>query len=159
MRQQGIHQFKNESRVAEVIRDNAPESGIYVLPYFKDGHASESRQKEAMMMRDNGPVMFASILSNGLGKDRFKPIIIAYVIQVIGAALIAWMLSKTKGMVFWHKVRFVTLIGLLVGILGILPLWNWAGFPAAYVIVDIINLVIAWFLAGMAISKLVKVGK
>jgi len=49
----------------------------------------------------------------------------------------------------------VALIPFIVFFLGIMPNWNWWGFPRNYVILDLIDLIVAWTLAGFVISKLV----
>ena len=154
-----FQKFTNESRVASVIRDNAPEKGLYILPntYGYDENSCPSEMRKSVEMMDNGPFVFASVVPNGIGRGIAGPLVISFVIQVIGAFIVSWMLSRTKGLHFWQKVKFVTLFGLAVGVLGLLPSWNWLGFPAGYVVLNIVNLVISWFLAGLAIAKIVRV--
>ena len=50
----------------------------------------------------------------------------------------------------------VTLIGFLIGFLGEMPYWNWWGFSFGYVVVEIADAVIGWFLAGLAIAAVAK---
>lgn len=156
-----FHSFKNESKVASVIRENAPEKGIYILPntYGYNENSSQSEMNKAIEMMDKGPFMFASVVPNGLGNSMDGPLVFSFVIQVVGAFIISWMLSRTKGLAFWDKVKFVTLFGLGVGVLGLLPSWNWLGFPGLYVAVHLLDLIVGWFLAGMAIAKLLKIAK
>ena len=109
-----------------------------------------------MEMMDQGPFMFASVEPSGMGRAMGASLVFSYVIQVIGAFIVAWMLSCTKGLTFWYKVRFVTIFGLGVGVLGFLPSWNWLGFPGVYVFMNMVDLVIGWFLAGMVMAQLNK---
>jgi hypothetical protein len=156
--QKCMNKFTYEDDVASVIRDNAPVPGIYVLPNtfgYKEGENTEHMHK-AMKMMEEGPFMFASIQPNGMGKMGMKPFVGSLILQFIGAYFVTWMLMQTKGMSFRAKVGFVTLFGLSVGVLGKLPDWNWWGFSASYVMTAVVDLVIGWFLAGLAIAKVLK---
>lgn len=148
-----LHQFKNEAQVYEAIKKNAPVSGIYVLPnMYGASAAQESHQK----MLAKGPVMFASVLVEGAGHLSVMPFVIALATQIVGAILIMWMLMQTKLNSFRKKVGFVVLVGFLVGLLGVLPAWNWWGFSGAYVLSCFGDLIIGWGLAGLAMVKLMK---
>lgn len=156
-----FHKFTNESSVASAIKENAPQKGIYILPntYGYDENASQSEMRKAIEMTDHGPFMFASVVPTGMSRNMAGPLVLSFIIQVIGAFIISWMLSRTKGLTFWHKVKFVTIFGLGVGVLGLLPSWNWLGFPGGYVFVNVVDLIIGWFLAGLAIAKLVRIAR
>jgi hypothetical protein len=156
--QKCINQFTFEDDVASVISDNAPVAGIYVLPNTF-GYGSESDSKEmqrAMNRMENGPFMFASIQPNGVGKMTMKPYVIYLILQFIAAYIVTWMLLQTKGLAFKMKVAFVTLFGLSAGILAELPDWNWWGFSFGYIMTNVVDLAIAWFLAGLGIAKVLK---
>jgi len=153
-----MKKFSNEAEVASVIRDNAPTPGIYVLPNtcaYKEG-TSQHEITRGMDMMEKGPFMFASVQPHGMGKMGPGPFIISLVTQFIGAFIAAWMLMQTKGLTHKQQIGFVTVFGLGVGVLGMLPAWNWWGFSGCYTIVGIIDLVISWFLAGVAMSRILK---
>lgn len=150
--------FSNESEVARAVSHNAPTCGMYILPNtFKyDSNTSQSEMNKGMAMMEKGPFMFACVQPNGMGKMSIKPFIISLIIQIIGAFIATWMLLQTKGLAFRQKVFFITLFGLGAGVICLLPCWNWWGFPGSYVLMNIVDLVIAWFLAGLAIAKVLK---
>lgn len=156
--QRCLNKFTNESRVAEVIQNNAPVSGMYVLPntFSYSPSTSQHEMSHGMQMMENGPFMFASIRLGGMGKMSLKPFIISFIIQFIGAWIISWMLFQTKGLPFRKQVRFVTFFGLAIGILSQLPDWNWWGFSCGYVFINIVDYLIGWFLAGLGIVKVLK---
>ena len=156
-----FHQFSDESRVAAVIKENAPEKGTYILPYTFDYDENTSKEKarNTVDIMDNGPFVFASVLPYGMGRSMAAPLVTSLIIQIVGAFLIAWLLSQTKGLKFWQKVRFVTVYGLAVGILGLLPAWNWLGFSGTYVLVNMADLIISWWLAGLVIAKMLKIAR
>lgn len=153
-----LKKFSNESTVATVIKKNVSEDGIYILPNtfsYSEG-TSHSEMTKGMKMMEEGPFVFASVKVHGVGKMSAKPFVISLIIQIIGAFIVTWMLMKTKGLTFWRQVGFFTLFGLGVGILGLLPAWNWWGFSFSYVLVGIVDTAIGWFLAGLGVAKLLK---
>lgn len=156
--QSTLKQFSNESEVAGAIQGSVMESGMYVLPntFHYDDQTSQHHMKRSKEMMENGPFVFAAVSQYGMGKMSLRPFIVSLIIQIAGAFIVVWMLMQTKGLHFKQQVAFVTLFGLGVGVLGELPNWNWWGFSSSYVLACIVDLVIGWFLAGMAISKVIK---
>lgn len=65
-----LHRFTNEDVVAEVLRENASQSGIYVLP--NTGHYSNHTPikdiKKSHEILKKGPLVFASIELQGIKK-------------------------------------------------------------------------------------------
>ena len=153
-----LNRFANESDVANVIRDNASEAGMYVLPntFVYDGSTSQKDMEKTMEIMEKGPFMFASVKPNGIGKMTMGPFIVSLIIQIIGAFIVTWLLMQTKNLPFKKQVGFATAFGLGVGILGQLPYWNWWGFSGAYIFSNIVDLVVGWFLAGFGIAKVLK---
>ncbi len=157
-----LNKFKDESKVYQAIKDNAPVSGIYVLPnmyIYRDGASQSDLNREVSsqtQMMQKGPVMFASVCVEGITGSMYMPFIISLIIEVVGAGIITWMLFQTRLTAVEHKIAFVTLAGLLVGVLGLLPSWNWWGFSLSYTLGGMADLVIGWFLAGIAIVKVAK---
>jgi hypothetical protein len=150
--------FADESEVAEVITDNAKETGVYILPntfgYRKD--ASPKEMNKAMQMMQKGPFMFAIIHPNGMGKMSAKPFVISFITAFIGAYIAISLFMHAKGLTFNKKVGFFALFGLGVAVLGELPLWNWWGLPFGFTLVHMLDHVIAWSLAGLGIVKILK---
>ena len=145
--QMNIMKFKQEKEVQEVIRDNAVGSGVYVLPHCCN------KDKQELEMARKGPTMFCAVRMEGYHMGA-SSIIISLITQIIGAAIVAWMLLQTKIRDYQKQVFFITVIGFVVGLLGLVPGWNWCGFSLGYTIVLWLDLIIGWFLAGLAVAKL-----
>jgi len=145
-----MNTFTDEDKVSSVIMENTLKDGIYVLP-----NICESANEHTQAMK-KGPVMFASIQRYGFDVNSMAPYILSLIIQLIGAFLITYLLLLSKDMGYWKGVWFITLFGLTIGVLGLLPNWNWWGYSIGYVGLGILDLVIAWFLAGLAISAVAK---
>jgi hypothetical protein len=150
-----IEKFKNDYIVAKVIQENAPVNGVYVLPnmyHYNDQMTQEQVDEEENLIA-NGPFVFAAVSVNGMNHRSFAPFIGSLIIQMIGGILTAWLLFHSRALKYMRKVFFIAVVGLLVGFLSFAPAWNWWGLPAGYTIVGIIDLFIAWFLAGLAMAK------
>ncbi len=139
----GMQFFSNPNQVAKVITENTRDGGLYFLP-------AQSNNSEVK------PYIFTVVRPEGMDYNSFKPLAISLVIQLIAAYIIAWLVSQTKGFNYRKKVTFITVMGLFAAIVGELPAWNWMGYPAVATLLMMLDLVIAWFLAGLAMGKLLK---
>lgn len=139
--------FGHEKKVAEVILDNAPKSGLYVLAL---NHPEDLDNAQMHKEMKGGALMFAAVdLENGMGKGPIASVIFKF----IGALLVAWILMQSK-MKFKKQVTVVTVLGLLIGIMGFGPCWMWFGFPGTLVFASILSSTIQWFLAGLVMAKI-----
>ncbi|MCH9608796.1 MAG: hypothetical protein S4CHLAM45_07080 [Chlamydiales bacterium] len=143
-----VRQFTNGTEVAETIMENTESSGIFVLPSI----CNKEDLEFAGEAFEKGPVVFASVSRYGLGLNTPVPYVTSLFIQLIGAFFITLILLQARQLIYGSKVAMTVLIGLTVGVLGHLPAWNWWGFPFPYVFVEICDLAISWFLAGLVMA-------
>ena len=145
--------FCDERKVAQVIQDNTTSSGMYLLPNpYGETEGDSSFRSE---LYKNGPIVFASVQKDGI-KDMKSSLVLSFISEILAAFIIAWGLSKTKGLSYLQKVGFVTLYGgVMISILGILPGFLWKGFPFLYTLLSIFDIVLGWVLAGLAMAKIV----
>ena len=137
------NEFTNESEVAETIEANAPKPGIYYLPFsHEDYKAGET-------------AAFVNAIPQGYVPDMTEQLVAQFVGDLLSVLLIICLLSQTAGLNYWGRVGFVALTGVAIGFVSHFPYWNWFGFPTSYVAVIIIDSMIAWFLAGLVMAKLV----
>lgn len=151
-----FHPFKNENKVAAVIQDHAAEQGIYVIPYTMDydDNTSTQKMKESIERYEKGPFVLAAIIPGGVEQMGSTHLVIAFLIQFVGALILAWILGLCKGIKQRKGVLLGALFGLGVGVLGIMPFWNWMGFPLGYVLTLVADLVIGWTLASYFMLRL-----
>ncbi len=138
------NKFINESSVSQVLKENAATAGVYYLPFSEEDHQSGEA------------AAFINVLPNGYEMDMGKLMGTAMFGQLVVALLVLLLLRTTSGLSYWQRVSFVTLVGLVIGFAGHFPYWNWFGFSTSYVLVTIVDSVIAWFLAGLVMAKFVK---
>lgn len=142
-----MQSFRDEGDVIEAVSEEAPRDGVYMLPSAANKKAAQSKPQT---------FMFVSIKRGPNISNMTGSIICSLITQIIGAMLISHLLLQTKMLRYWQRVSFVTIVGLTVGVLGVLPGWTWFGFSGGYVIVEILDYVIGWFLGGLAIAKVVR---
>ncbi|HSX03489.1 MAG TPA: DUF1761 domain-containing protein [Rhabdochlamydiaceae bacterium] len=140
-----MHRFQDTQVVSEVLAQNAPVDGIYVF------HPKQHRSST-----ENAPFVFASINRTHMNEKQSLPMVRSFIIQVIVAFFISWVLVHTKSRKYWDLVTISAVLGLIGGMMSYLPAWNWWGTPIGYTLVGLIDLVITWFLAGLGMAKLLE---
>jgi len=155
--------FTNEKEVADIVHANTIEDGIYMLPNMCGAKSSclGSAQQGAAMTDakealKSGPYMFSAISRGGMDPTNVAHYVGGIITQIVAALLIAWLMAHIKGQKYWKKVWFATVAGLFAGIVGYIPSYNWMAFPLSFVGIGILDLLIGWFLAGLAMAKVVK---
>lgn len=156
--QQGMHDFKDEAAVTEVIKANATHgTGIYVLPYPRKAvsYADSSEQPKLdaahLKAHADGPYLHAIIrpgrhdwsLSENLGWGFGRSFL---------AALILGALLNQTVLAFPGRLTFCAAAGLFAGVVCILPQMIWFELPQRDVIVGVADYVIEWLLAGLVLS-------
>ena len=138
------NKFTNEAAVSQALKENSPQQGIYFLPFSE---------------KDHGPNQigaFVNVLPQGTEMNMSKLMAIGFITQIIGAFLVLLLVSYTRSFSYWGRVGIFSLMGLIIGFVSHAPYWNWFGFSSSYVIVTIVDTLIAWTLAGLAVAKFVK---
>ena len=135
------NKFTNEASVAQVLKENSPQQGVYYLPFSEKDHGP------------NQVGAFVNVLPQGTDMNMGKQMATSVITHIIGAFLILTLLMQTSGLTYWGKVGFVALVGLTIGFVSHVPYWNWFGFSAPYILVMILDTTIGWTLAGLAVAK------
>lgn len=138
----GMNRFASERQMSNVVTENCKTDGIYIMP-----ESAESEHKS--------PYVFMTVRLKGHEMNT-ATYIISLLTQVIGAAFISYLLSRTAALMYAAKVIFVIFAGFVAWLLGVFPSWNWIGFPASYVFINLIDFIIGWFLAGLVMAKVVR---
>ncbi|MGH1541768.1 MAG: hypothetical protein ACRBHB_15185 [Arenicella sp.] len=139
-----VNKFSDEAAVTQVLVDNSPQTGVYYLPHAEEDYAVGK------------PSAFVNMLPEGHSSGMAGMMIKSIIGNIIIAFLVICLLLKTTGLGFVQKVGFVALTGLIIGIAGNFPYWNWFGFPTGYTVVMILDTVITWVLVGLVLAKLVE---
>ena len=135
------YKFSDEAAVAQVLKANAPEQGVYYLPFAEEDH------------KPGEAAAFVNVLPQGFDMNMGKLMGIGLLTQIISAFLVLLLLRQTRGLSYMGKVMFVALVGLTIGFVSHAPYWNWFGFSTSYVMVIILDTVIGWTLTGLVIAR------
>lgn len=135
-----FNSFKDETAVAQTITANAPQSGIYLMPIQPNAQTQ-------------GPAIFASVHLEGMA-NMTHALIIQFIIQLVSAFLVTWLLTKTSGLGYMGRLGFIIIFALTVGIIANFPYWNWFNFSTNYTLVQIADTLVGWFLAGLVLAKI-----
>jgi len=138
------NKFTNEAAISQALKDNAPRQGVYYLPFSEKDHGP------------NQVGAFTNVLPQGTEMNMGKMMSIALVTQIISAFLVLSLLGMTRNITYKGKVGFFALVGLIIGFVSHAPYWNWFGFPTPYIVVTILDILIGWTLAGLAVAKFVE---
>lgn len=135
------NKFVNEAAVSQVLKENAPQKGVYYLPFSE---------------KDHGPDQvgaFANVLPQGTEMNMGKQMAIGLTTQLLAAFLVLSLMNTAKGLNYMGKVGYFAFVGLIIGFVSHTPYWNWFGFATSYTLVTILDIVIGWTLAGLAMAK------
>ena len=153
------NRFADEDAVAQVLTENAPRSGIYLYPMGPKPEGSEEQKQaaEAEMWEKmrKGPFAFVAYTDHGT-TSMVRPFVVQLLTQILGALLATWLLLQTSALSYAGKVTFLAVVALTAGVLCHVPNWNWWGFATGYTVVNLVDLVIGWVLAGLVIAKVAK---
>jgi hypothetical protein len=143
--------FTDEEAMTAAIQANAPRSGIYHLPSHEPGE-DEAAMNERMKL---GPTLFAAVRLAGVDPASPALYLKGLAIEMAGAFLMSALVLTLPGLGYWARVRAVTIVALIAGVIAHLPEWHWWGFSTQFTLTTIFNLVAAWFLTGLVIARFV----
>lgn len=135
------NKFTDEAAVSQALKANAPQAGVYYLPFSEKDHGP------------NQAGAFANVLPQGTEMNMGRQMAIGLITQIVSAFLVLSLMSMTTSLSYWSKVGFFALAGLTIGFVSHAPYWNWFGFPASYVSITILDILIGWTLAGLTVAK------
>lgn len=147
--------FRNEEFIGWVIKENTKKDGVYIIPKVCD-EKSSFNSKELKGKSSEGPFVYAQIKRKGIDYSRSKYHIIAFLTQFIGATLIGILLLQASSLKYGGRLSFITLVGVIIGVLGHVPNWNWFGGGTLFLLVTLADLTITWFLAGLLMAAIIK---
>jgi hypothetical protein len=155
----------NESAVLGTLAENVKTQGMYMFPdagMSAGMKGSKDQQKAAMETWQKAYVVQPHgllVISPANGPLKMGPLMgfqlaIEIVCGLIAAALLAAAAASLPA--YFTRVAFVSALGLFaaVGIDG--SYWNWYGFTAEYLRASVLDAVIGWTLAGLALAAIIK---
>ena len=146
-----MSQIPNEDVFAESIRKEIPKPGLYFVPW----HDQDSDWDEVMKKTEQGPFAYMMITPRGKSMSMGLPMLMSLIANCVLAMIASLLLLQTSGLSFLGRVAFVAAVGLSGSGWLVFANWNWWGFPTTYLIVNLVDLAIAWSLVGLALARFV----
>jgi hypothetical protein len=155
-----LHHFQDEDAVQAALTTNVLGAGIYLLPHPEPENAklpdALARQNALKRLRQTeyGPFAFAVVQPKGTGPI---PLLMArgLALKILAAILMTWLLLQMGPASYRRRVFFVMVAAMVGAILVNLEQWNWWAFPDDYVLLQMLDLLMGWFLAGLVMAKIV----
>ncbi len=143
-----IHEFKDVQSVSAILTSNTDKSGIYYLsPYGKTGKVVEGRE--------SFPTAFVAINKDNI-KSMNTALVMYFVAAIVSALLISCLLCFANLSSYPKRVIFIPLVALTAGVLCYAPEFIWWHFDPQFIQVNVADLLIGWFLAGLVMAGICK---
>ena len=146
-----MKQVENERQVYEMLKENVPQPGRYVVNPELTG---EGRYP------DEAPVF--SILYSGTGHGTAGgQMIVGLVVMLLVPMLGAWLLAQASDRVlssYPKKVLFFFALGLLIAMFSDLDKSGIGGYPLGDVIMLSLHDIVVWTLVGLVVAWRIKPG-
>ena len=146
--------FKDPEAVIQSVAENLDGDGIYMLPNFDEAaHTDEALMKKWWEDAEKGPFAFISARPNGVNPSMGRSMAMGFLMNVIMAFVLFWLVGKTSMTCFWGRSGFIALAAGIGGMYPYLSNYFWWHFPAVYGFAGAADLFLTWALAGMAMMK------
>ena len=133
-----VTQFEYDQEELEGLRARFPENGMY---------ASTQGVLAAVALKPD-------LSDPGEAMGTHVPIQLAN--DLLVAFLLAMILLATRSPSVLHRAALTGMMGAAAALAVYLPHWNWYGFSLAYTGVNVLDMIVSWFLAGLVLGALLK---
>lgn len=144
-RQDNLQAFEDEDAVAFALTENAKTHGVYAYPMDQEKLAK-------------GPFAFV-VFRPGETFPMTQLMIRGLLTSILAAGLITNLLLQSKVETYGGRVLFCVVVCLTGGVLVRLSDWNWWYYPASFVLLELVQLVVSGAAVGLVIGKLIVPGK
>lgn len=148
--------FSSEEYVGSVIKNNAPEKGIYILPMLGYGKDKKEQQQDYVSKVKEGPVVFAAVTPNGLNPMGVGHFFAGLCVQIAAGAFVGMILHLCCCHNYFARVIIVLFTAIFTGIAGFVPTLVWWSFPFDYIAISFLDIVIGWLIAGFVLAAIIK---
>lgn len=148
--------FKDSAAVAQVLRTNAPDHGIYMLPEHPDDHSDKAGMAKYEDDLKNIPFVWAMVHPAPTDFAMAKPMILGFLRAFLAAVILSILLNCSSRESYACRVRFCVLAYLLVSINGDGPFWIWFHGPLQNFLIMTADHLIEGLLVGLVLAKFIR---
>lgn len=144
-----------EPAVVEALRANVPDDGLYMFPGMDQLESGDKQAQEEWMRRyAAGPSGILVYHPHGGRTMNAQLLGTELLTNILAVALAAWAAAHAR--TYGRRLALVTAFGLAAWLSIEASYWNWYGFPTTYVLAQLIDQVTGFFVAGLAVAKIVR---
>ena len=143
-----------ETAIASLQASAAEGGGVYMLPGMSPEQWADEKTRTAFQeQHKSSPYAFVVYRSEGNPGlvDMVPNLVKQFVTDVIAAFVAAWVLAL-GAFGFGKRVLIAGALGLFAWLTISVPYWNWYLFPVNFTVGALLEQVIGWLLAGIAIA-------
>lgn len=149
----GMRQATNEDAVLAALPASLPGEGVYMIPglapeKMNDPAASAAYSAKAAA-NPNAFIIYQPVGRDGMAMT--PNLIKQFVFDTISAIIVAFVLALGP-FAFGKRVMVATALGLFSWLTVSVPYWNWYRFPLDFTMGSLLEQVVGWFFAGLAIA-------
>lgn len=148
-----LKEVPNEASFIEQVSGHIEESGVYRFPGISlvDG-ISETSKIRWLERATSGPFGYIFVRSEGVNPIEAGIYIRNFLINLIASSLAFWILSLANIELLRKRWGVCVMFGCVIAVYAHLQMWNWMFFPIGFTIVNCIDVLIAWSLAGLPLA-------
>lgn len=149
----GMKMPTSEEPVLAAARDSLPGEGVYVIPGLAPDKMSDEAAIKAYSEKAKvNPYAFVVYQPVGQdGMDMTDNLIKQFITDTLSALIVAFVLALGS-FAFGKRVLTATALGLFSWLTISVPYWNWYRFPLDFTIGNLLEQLVGWFLAGLAMA-------
>jgi hypothetical protein len=152
-----IKAFKDEGKViSETLKSQSSGHGIYMIPYCDPKDAKdEQKKKEWQEKAKQGPFAYMIVKPDGIKWDMKTALGVQFGITLLVSIMAAFLLGLSRTTSLLGRAWYLTFVVTTGAVLTQLSNWNWWGVPTTATLVNIADVIIAWYFAGLIMAKIV----
>ncbi len=149
----GVAQANSEDAVLMVLKENMPQTGIYMVPGLSTAQMSNEKAVAAYQTKAVAqPNAFIVYQSEGRdGTQMNQNLLHEYICNTLAAFFAAFVLALGS-FTFTKRVLLSLGLGIFSWITVSAPYWNWYRFPQDFSLANLAMLAIGWLLAGCGMA-------
>lgn len=154
---EGIKSLPGEAAILPALRQNIGESGLYLFPPMPEPQGDPAARKQFEDRHRAGPVGWLVYHPGGREPMPRAMFVKGFVINVLSALIAAGFLAGSgarRGYV--ARALLAAALGLFAGLCTHVMQWNWMLLPGVYTTIMVVDLVVGWLFAGLAMAAILR---
>ena len=152
----GIRTIPNEERMAQAIRGVVTEPGLYFFPGVDPSRKMTPAEERAWTERyRRGPAGILIVQPGGREPMEPTQFVVELLADILAAGVAAFILAGLGGPLL-ARAGAVGLLGVFEWADISVSYWNWYKFPTLYTGAALVEQVVGWTLAGLAMALILR---